>query len=200
MNLFQQIEEVVPTIPGWCVTPKALALASAVVALRPIVTYELGVYGGRGTIALALAHKFINHGKVVAIDAWSNEAAVEGYTEKHVKWWGEQPMEALYRHFMADVRRLELEPFVEVVRARSDDVCPPQSSHPMIGHIDGQHSMQALVDTRRFCEVMPRGSLVFQDDLKWEGGGPAAAVDWMLHNGWIKLYDMDTGGMFQRIE
>lgn len=197
MNLFQQIEEVVATIPGWCSPQKAVALAASVVALRPSATCEIGVYGGRGTVALALAHKHNRFGRCIAIDPWSGEVAAEGYTPKHHEWWGSQPLEKIYQDFLRLIGGLDLGGHIEIIRAKSDDYEP---SEPIsVFHLDGQHTMQALKDTQRYAPHVPVGGLMFCDDTEWEGGGPKAGVEWLLANGWKQIYTMDTGAMFQRV-
>lgn len=183
---------------GWCSVEKAFVLASTVIAFRPKVSVEIGVFGGRSAIPIALAHKYVNHGKLIAIDPWSNAAATEGYTDEHKTWWAKQDLESIMRRFLKRVEELQLHDFVEVVRAKSDDAAVPEN----VGfvHLDGQHTMQALRDAQRFMSNMPVGSNAAIDDVTWVGGGPAAAVQWMLDNGWSSLYPLDTGAVFQRIK
>jgi hypothetical protein len=198
MKLFQTIEEIVPQLDGWCSVPKAYVLASTVIAFRPKVSVEIGVFGGSSAIPIALAHKYVNYGKLIAIDPWSREAAMEGYSDEHKNWWGKQDMEGIMGKFLKHVDELQLNDFIEVRRAKSDDVEPPADTGFI--HLDGQHTMQALRDAQRFMANMPIGTNAAIDDVAWMGGGPAAAVKWMHDNGWKELYPLDTGAIFQRIK
>jgi predicted O-methyltransferase YrrM len=198
MKLFQTIEELIPKMDGWCSVEKAFVLASTVIAFRPKVSVEIGIFGGRSAIPIALAHKYIGYGKLVAIDPWSNEAATEGYSDEHKAWWAKQDLEGIMRRFLQRVDDLQLNDFIDVRRAKSDDVEPPSDTGFV--HVDGQHSMQALRDVQRYMAKMPVGSNAALDDVGWVGGGPAAGVQWMLDNGWKQLYPLDTGAIFQRVK
>ncbi len=46
-HLFAQIEELVPKLDGWCVPEKACDFAAIILALRPALSVEVGVWGGR---------------------------------------------------------------------------------------------------------------------------------------------------------
>jgi hypothetical protein len=43
------------------------------------------------------------------------------------------------------------------------------------------------------------GGLLFADDLNWTGGGVLRAVAKLKTMGFIELYRLDTGAMFQRV-
>lgn len=197
MNPFETIERVVPTMEGWCSVEKAFALASVVIAMRPAISVEIGVFAGRSAIPIALAHKYVGHGKLIAIDPWSTEAATEGYSKEHKEWWSKQPLDKIKGQFLNSVATLGLTDFVDVRPCSSDAVNRP----PPIGllHVDGQHSMQALRDVQRFAPCCPPGSFCFMDDVSWEGGGPRAGVTFLKEHGWSELFQLDTGSMFQRI-
>jgi hypothetical protein len=196
-NPFSGIREIIPKLDGWCSVDKALALASAVVSIRPNISTEVGVYGGRGTIALALAHRYIGQGKVIAIDPFSNEAATEGYEGVHKEWWGKQQLDAVMAGFLRAVEQLKLGDYVDFRRAKSDDVEPASEIGVLV--VDGQHSMQALTDVKRYATKVPTGGFCLLDDEEWVGGGPKAASQWLLSNGFVRRYGFDTGGMYQRV-
>lgn len=197
MNPFETIERVVPTMEGWCSVEKAFALASVVIAMRPAISVEIGVFAGRSAIPIALAHKYVGHGKLIAIDPWSTEAATEGYSKEHKEWWSKQPLDKIKGQFLNSITTLGLDAFVDVEACKSHQV----KDLPAIGllHVDGQHSMQALRDVTRFTPMCLSGAFCFMDDVSWEGGGPAAGVEWLLRHGWTQRFTLDTGAMFQRI-
>lgn len=202
MNLFTQIEEIVPKLDGWCSVPKAFALASAVLTLRPKVVVELGVYGGRSLIPMALALKEIGEGKCIGIDPWDQNASIQGQTQEHVNFWGTLNHGNIMDTFIANMDKLEVRPFVEVIRMRSDAYNPPNEIN--ILHTDGNHGDQAVRDVARYAPRVPVGGLVFMDDINWVGGSVSQACQNLLAMGFVRLYhyqkDGDDWAVFQRIK
>lgn len=195
--LFQQIEDLIPKLHGWCSVEKGHALAASVIALRPETSVVIGVWGGRDTFALALAHKHIGRGFVTAIDPWSPMASADGQTGSNYEWWGKQAdHESVYNDFTKHLFELELNQIVKVVRSPSDHVTPPEKVG--ILSLDGNHGPQAEKDANRFCPQILQGGLVFLDDLFWEGGHVLKAATNMRTNGFRELYRVGTGAVFQR--
>ena len=67
MNLFSQIEAL-PMIGDWCPLDKAKTLAAMVLALRPAVVVEIGVWRGSSLLPMALALKELGRGQIVGVD------------------------------------------------------------------------------------------------------------------------------------
>ncbi len=207
-KLFQQIEELFPGLHGWCSVYRGQVLASQVIAFHPKVSLLIGVWGGRDTFAMALAHKQIGLGKVIAIDPWEASASAAGQGDADRKWWsegGEDPNglkpghhEAVYNDFMSRIIPLGLQDYIEVVRKRSDDVEPPQAIDLAV--VDGNHGPQAINDAKRFVSKVRVGGLCYLDDLDWGIGAVREAENYILSIGFIQLYKMDTGAVYQRIK
>lgn len=197
MNLFTQIEQIIPQCHGWCTVERAKAMASAVIALRRFVSVTVGVWGGRDVIALALAHKEVSRGKVIGIDPWSAEASVEGQTGENLAWWRSVDHELVYQDCLARIKASDVSEFVEIIRKKSDDVTPPTTVGVLV--VDGNHSDAAIRDVDRYAANVVVGGLIFADDLKWDGGGVQRAVKRLNELGCYKLYDLDAGAVFQRI-
>lgn len=196
--LFTQIEKLIPTLHGWCSVAKAQTLAAAVIALRPEVSVEIGVFGGRSLFPIALAHKEIGKGRVVAIDPWSRNCSRQGQTGDHAKWWGEvADHEAVYRDFLKHCRELCVAHLVSIQRMTSDLCNPP----PVIDlfSLDGNHGPQVLIDVARYCPNVRIGGLLFLDDLNWEGGHVLKAAGMLRDLGFMELTRIDTGAIYQKI-
>lgn len=200
-QLFKTIEELIPTLPGWCDVEKAQTLAALVIALRPKVSLELGVYAGRSLFALALAHKHLGHGIAYGIDPWDNVAASEGYTEANRDWWMKQDLEALYRATIEKTLELSIGNVTSIVRRKSDDF---EIDKPIdLLHVDGLHTEQAVRDVMRFAPKVPVGGIVVMDDTSWQNSGDAPvarAVDTLKKMGFQSLYLLGTGEVFQRVK
>lgn len=198
MNLFTEIYNFIDTKPpGWCDLDKALTLACMVVGLRPAVTVEIGVFGGRSALPMAMAHKAIGHGMLYAIDPWDKAASVEGYEGADLEWWSSVDHESIYQYFMLQIKLRGLENVTRVIRNKSDDVAPM----PGIGllHVDGQHTDQAVRDVLRFASEVMFGGIVVMDDIAWRGGGVARAVKTLESLHFRELYKLGTGAVYQRI-
>lgn len=197
-KLFQQIADYVPGCHGWCSIAKAQTLATAVIALRPEVSLEIGVFGGRSLFPIAMAHKEIGKGRVIAIDPWSAPASRIGQTGENEKWWGTLDHEVIYQDFMKRCQELFVAHIVSVHRKTSDQCKPPPVIDLM--SLDGNHGPQAIVDVERYCPNVRTGGLVFMDDLNWEGGAVTRACDKLKTLGFVQLYVLDTGAVFQKIK
>lgn len=195
-SLFQTISKVHPTLPGWCPPEKAEALAAMVVALRPRVSVEIGIYGGSSFIPIALAHKENGNGIALGIDPWSEQASVAGEAPEHVAWWGKQNHEQIYQGFMAAINRLELQPFIKIARQTSDAAVAPAVIDLL--HIDGNHTEQAVRDVAHFATRVRAGGLCVMDDLNWGSGGVKRAETRLLALGFKLLYALGTGAVYQR--
>ena len=193
-----RVTQKVLEITGWCSPEKANDLALAVLKTRASFVVEIGVWGGRSCIPMAMACAEQQHGVVWAIDPWSPAASVEGYDEVNAQWWGSQDHEAVYRGFLGIVKSNGLDQYIKVIRAKSDLVKPPEVVDLL--HLDGQHSDQTTRDVMRYATKVRPGGYVFCDDIKWTGGGVERGVEKLLSLGFVKLFDRDTGAMFQRPE
>jgi predicted O-methyltransferase YrrM len=76
-QLFEKIDDLFERqLPGWCTKEKAYTLASLVIGTRPAVIVEVGVFGGRSFLPMALALKELGKGMAIGIDPWSPAASV----------------------------------------------------------------------------------------------------------------------------
>lgn len=196
--LFEEIERVFPHITGWCSLQRAEELAAMILALRPHHSVCVGVWGGKETIPMAMAHRSIGIGKVLAIDPWAAAASVQGQDDANLAWWNDQKKhDDVYEMFMSKVRECGLQDWIEVHRKCSDDVVAPQSVGVAV--IDGNHGPQAVEDVRRFAPSIPVGGFLYLDDLKWSGGHVEKAETMALMIGFRRLHSRDTGAFYQRI-
>lgn len=202
IDLFKQIAEVHGRVTGWCPVDKAMVLASAVIFTRPSVVVEIGVWGGKSLIPMAMACQALGHGKVVAIDPWSPQVSIEGFNindpqdQRNIAWWSTQDHEMVYLSFIQNLRDLGLTDIVDVRRTRSDDVTPPDGIGLL--HVDGSHTEQAIRDVDRFAAMVMTGGLVFTDDDHWSSGGPKVALEHLSEMGFTVIGNLGTGSIWRR--
>lgn len=183
------VDSVTQNKHGWTHTTKACIIAATIVALRPKYSIEIGVYAGKGLVAMALAHKAISFGMAIGIDPYSADASKQGQVKpEDAKFWSELNHEAVYQECLKQLQKWQVHGYVKLERCASDDFEIPDG----IGLVrcDGNHGSQAKKDMMRYAPFVQRGGIFICDDVRWEGGQVEEGLNWMLKNGWRKLYDV----------
>ncbi|MFA6241946.1 MAG: class I SAM-dependent methyltransferase [Candidatus Hydrogenedentales bacterium] len=201
-KLRMEICRAVEVLNGWCTPGKAVMLAEEIEQMDARLCVEIGVFAGRSLIPMAMMLRELGHGgKVVGIDPWTSEASREGYAGANAQWWGEVvDHEAVYQMFLASVDKEGVIGQVEIIRAKSDDVCPPDNIDLL--HIDGQHTPQAIRDVARYAPRVRRGGIVCLDDMNWSNDGDMpvkTAAERLLDFGFVEKYPVGTGAVFVRM-
>jgi predicted O-methyltransferase YrrM len=199
-KLFQKIEDSIPRMHGWCDVPKAITLASMILALRPKIVVELGVWGGRSLLPMAAACKEASCGFVYAVDPWKPESSIIGQTQEHSDWWLKADHEEVYQSYLKFISSAGVGAFVKTLRMTSNEALSKLNGMAIdIIHCDGNHGDQAYQDAVNYSPLVRRGGLWVADDLSWEGGYVARGIDHLLKNGFIELYPLGTGAVYQRL-
>lgn len=193
----------------WCDLAKAETLAALVVATKPQLICELGVWRGASLIPQLLALKHNGVGHALAIDAWSPEASVAGQEDVHVAWWGQKigsgGHDRAYRTFLGRLAKNGVAKLCTVLRQRTDEAPVPLTID--ILHHDANHGPQAVLDVERWASAVRVGGYLVIDDLDWPGpAAPAAttrhvarARERALELGFVELYALGTGCVMQRV-
>lgn len=185
------IENVSPILDGWCGKRKAYTLAGIVIATRPDIAIEIGTFGGRSAIPMAIAMKEIGHGTLIGIDPYSNAEAAKNENEVNSNWWFRLNLESILEKFKNHIDRLGLQNIVRIERITSDAYQPPLNVGLL--HIDGSHGEQAIRDAKRYCPCVKIGGFVVADDIHWVADNRMAvaeSVEWMESNGFTKLFEV----------
>jgi predicted O-methyltransferase YrrM len=169
VNLLHESIRATQSLDGWCSLEKAQALADLVLAARPACIVEIGVFGGRSLIPMALAARTYG-GRVHGVDPWSKEAALEGEPDgENRDWWSQIDIEGVYDRFLIGVRRFGVQDTVRVHRA-PDTTAIREFAAGQIGilHVDGNHSAEV---SRRYIEQwgpkITAGGYLIMDDIDW---------------------------------
>ena len=187
MNLQSKVEGALAAMQhGWCSIEKAQTLAAAVLALRPSLVVEIGVYAGRSLIPMALAMQHLGQGKVIGIDPFDARVSAAGEVEENAEWWASFDHKQIEDAFLSAVDALELNPFVEHWKLPSDEATPPENIG--ILHVDGSHTEQAIRDVKRYARNVMIGGLVCMDDILWDGGAVSEAAELLKTMGFEELY------------
>lgn len=198
-SLFKDIETAITEIGhGWTSVEKGQTMAGMVLALRPAISLEIGVYAGKGLVSLGLAHKAVKHGMAVGIDPYSVQASIQGQTERNWEFWSKTDHGMILNVCKAALAKWDVASCTNLIQKRSDDVEP--NSGIGILRVDGNHAEQALRDTMRFAPCVIIGGFLLLDDIAWSGGHVGRAAQWLKQSGWRELYSLDDGPVFQRVK
>lgn len=204
MNLQNEIESALKEIAhGWTTPLKAQILASAVVALRPKISLEIGVWASKGLISLALAHRHIGYGMAYGIDPYSATASVEGQVNPvDKKWWAGVNHDEMFNYASANIIKFGCQNVCQLIRKKSVDYFPPKDIGVLV--CDGNHGDESIKDFERYCPNVMVGGILLADDLGWAGGSVSRGASMLPAMGFKELYrienQLENFGVFQKIK
>lgn len=177
------IDAEITSLPGWCTPFKAKRImhcAAGVAERGGGRAVELGVYGGRSLVALALGLKLFGRGCIDGIDSWSKEDCLEGeQSDVDKKLWGQDTdYEALVRHTLDGVKRFGVEEFARVVRKRTSEALSDYEDGSIdLMHLDSNHSeLVSCRDVTAWLPKMAAQSVWISDDTNWPSMQRALAI------------------------
>ncbi|MCC6736613.1 MAG: FkbM family methyltransferase [Bauldia sp.] len=172
--LEQRIKNAVPRMEGWCTERKALWLADLITRHRCESVLEIGIFGGRSLIPMALAVQALGAGgRVFGIEAWSNSVAIATETNaENDAWWSTVDMKAIKTGFLSSVVANDVAETVVVLEMSSDKAFAAIAAMGLgpfdLVHVDGSHSAeQALRDVRQWSSLVRPGGILVLDDILW---------------------------------
>lgn len=168
MDVAALLRSEIPNIPGWCTVEKALKMAQLAVGASLCV--ELGVFGGRGLVALAAPLKAQGFGAAHGIDPFTADAALEGTNSpENDEWWSKLDLERIFAEAQSALRRLELASVAEILRGRSQDLVGRYADGAVdVLHQDSNHSEEvSCAEVELWTpKIRPGGYWIF-DDTDW---------------------------------
>lgn len=156
-------------LPGWCPLEKAEYLAALVRVTEARCIVEIGVYGGRSAVPMALAAQ--SHGGVVhAVDPWDVAASLEGDNgPDNDAWWSRLDHEQIYGAFLEGVETFGVGDTVRILRMKDTEALSRFADGSIdLLHVDGNHS--AAVSMRYVRQWGPKlapGGHLVMDDIDW---------------------------------
>jgi predicted O-methyltransferase YrrM len=176
-DLEATILAVLPQLDGWCTPRKALWLAGLIQNNNIRRIGEIGVYGGRSLIPMALAARGVPGASVYAIEPWDNSVAVEHATDAgNDQWWREVDLGMIKQKFITAVLSYGLSEIMKIVELPSNDARTAFTAAAKFDllHIDGSHAEpQALADVMDWLPLVAPGGIIVLDDIGWTSVGKA---------------------------
>jgi predicted O-methyltransferase YrrM len=162
------LESTLLAMPGWCTVEKGKRVAA--LAYGATLCVELGVFGGRSLLAMALALEDQKYGRADGIDPFTVQAALEGVNDPaNDEWWSQLPYEEIAQRAEATFTHLSALGFVRLVRKRSADAVDDYVDRSVdLLHQDSNHSERVSCEEVELWapKMRPGGTWIF-DDTNW---------------------------------
>ncbi len=161
---------------GWTTPERGIEMAELVLETKPDTIVEIGCFGARSTIAMALALRENGKGKIYTIDPWKKEAALEGENQANQDWWNSVDLHDIHKKAMEAIWRNGLDEYVIPIRAYSHHVYDLFSDINML-LVDGNHSEVASCrDVALYVPKVSSKGYVYFDDSDWPSTQEALGI------------------------
>lgn len=162
-------------VDGWCTPVKAQKLYELASSPSCEIAVEIGIFGGKSLIPMALAFADKGHGCIYGVEPWDNGVAVETVTDDdNDAWWRTIDLVAIKRNFFSHVARLKIEKYVRILEIPSDSATLVFQTSRFAGridlvHVDGAHSVeQSVYDCALWLRLLKPGGHLVLDDTNWQ--------------------------------
>jgi len=180
-------------LEGWCSHEKAVILIDIILKNHPETVVEIGVFGGKSLIPMAVALQACEKGTIYGIDPWDSHDSVEGLVAEHKDWWGAIDHRKIFQDLVAKIQDFQLNNIV-LIPHTSEEATPIEGIEVL--HIDGNHSDDAsYLDVTKWVPLVVSGGWVIFDDVDWHENGSyttSRAVKWLDEN-CVKLAAFNDG-------
>lgn len=164
------IETIVAGLPGWCTADKARRIMRIVVAAEADLVVELGVFGARSFVPLALGLRVLGRGVAHGIDPWATAATLEGRNDPaNDAYWKTVDLEEILRHAQSGIERAGVDEYVRLIRKRSQDAVADYADKSIsVLHQDSNHSEEvSCAEVDLWVPKIRPGGVWIIDDANW---------------------------------
>lgn len=152
---------------SWCSEEKLNLLMDTVLIQKPSVCVEVGAFMGSSVLPVAATLQYLHHGRVFAVDGWSNDLAVR-YLDKedpNRPWWGSLPMDSIEAHFYHLINHYGVTDQVAVIKADSVEAANLFEQIDFL-HLDGDYSATgSSADVDAYLPHVRSGGLVLLSNV-----------------------------------
>lgn len=184
------------SIHGWCTREKAYKMSEYINGNTSLCV-ELGVWGGRSLLPIALAAP--RNATIIGVDAWSSQASLEGTNSKaNDDWWANLNYDYMFEYAKNLMINSGL-PNVQLWRNKSLSVVTKFNDESIdFLHQDSNHSEEvSSAEVEAYYNKVKRGGIWVFDDTNWETTQKAQAL--LLSKGYKELYNSGAWKIYQRI-
>jgi len=147
---------------SWCTREKAQLIMESIVLIAPSIYVEIGAFSGSTILPAASALKFIKHGHLFVIDAWSNDEAIKGLKNNDINtdWWSKVDMTSVKKELGKMIRDNFLQSYCTVIEAPSQ-IAVSQFDAIDFLHLDGNFSEEgAFQDVQIYLPKVKSGGYI----------------------------------------
>lgn len=170
-KLRQEITNHLAELPhGWCRVEKAFRLAEIIIENKLENVIEVGIFGGRSIVPMALAVREQGKGCVFGLDPWDNKYALEGDNGKvQEEWWANLDMEAIRESFETHAQKHRLWEWLKWSRIGSVEMSGLwKDEWADLVHLDADHSEETSIrDVWLWVPKVKPGKFFIMDDTNW---------------------------------
>lgn len=179
------------SIHGWCTVEKANKLMEVVMSSDPTLSVELGVFGGKSLLPIALMSKYMNTGsRVIGVDAWSTQASLEGTNDKeNDEWWSSIDYTNIFEYTKTLMVTNNVDDIVELWKDTSKNVASKFKDNSIdFLHQDSNHSEEVTCEeVELYWNKVKEGGYWVFDDTNWPTTKKAQTL--LLSKGYTEYYD-----------
>lgn len=179
-----EVVSTLSTLEGWCSKEKALAFIDLILAEKPKIWVEVGVFGGSSLFPVLSTFKFLDEGMAIGIDAWDKIECIKYFDpvkdKVDLKWWGNINLQVIYRSYlnMIDVRGFGS--YVVTMKATTEEAAEEVQEIDVL-HLDGNHcETPSLRDAELFLPKVRSGGYIWMNDSLW--ASRQKALDFLLES------------------
>jgi hypothetical protein len=166
-----------------------------------LLSVELGVFGGVSAFCIAKAHKDLNTGFIMGIDAWNKEAPLEGTnSEENNKWWSELDIEAIHHSFLQSCTDSRWVGYIFSLKGKSDEFIDSfRDDSVTLLHQDSNHASEVIIrELELWSPKVKVGGYWVADDTNWKESqaGYAKLPDF----GFELVEQFDTWAIYKKVK
>lgn len=165
------------SIHGWCTVDKRDKLIKIVKELNPSVCVELGVFGGKSLLPVAVASG--KNTRVYGVDAWAADASLEGINAAaNDEWWKNIDYEYMFNYTRELMETHGVGGKVQLMRMTSRDAVEVFENETIdLLHQDSNHSEEvSCMEVELYHNKLRVGGIWVFDDTNWETTKKAQAL------------------------
>ena len=197
-DVYSVIDSIVPNLHGWCSVEKAKRLADISTYHNVSVGVELGVFGGRSLVAIALGCLVRGVGRIDGIDPFTRAASLEGSNaSENDEYWSTINYDDIARSAQDGIDRIGLSTIARLVRLPSREAVRSYEDGTVdLLHQDSNHSEEVSCEEVALWtpKMRPGGYWIF-DDTDWPSTRRAQAM--LVAIGFVEVETHETWKVYR---
>jgi len=182
------------SIEGWCTKEKAIKMMEFVPDHVGALAVELGVWGGRSLLPIAMKC----NGDVYGIDAWNVDASLEGKNDvANDEWWSNINYSKMYSYTHNLMMEYNCQN-VKLLRMKSRDAVKLFENNSIdFLHQDSNHSEEvSCEEVELYHTKVKSGGIWCFDDTNWPTTQKAQGI--LCSKGYEEVYDSGSWKIYRK--